>query len=72
MLKIEGAKLPTLLRVQRTCYDIQTVVLLILASVSITVVFGDNGLIEMAKSATDKTNEAVKKDLDDIQNLHIN
>ncbi len=45
------------------------VVLLILASVSITVVFGDNGLIEMARKAADKTNEAVEKDLDDIQNL---
>ena len=45
------------------------VVLLILASVSITVVFGDNGLIEMAREAADKTNEAVEKDLGDIQNL---
>ncbi len=45
------------------------VVLLILASVSITVIFGDNGLIEMAREAADKTNEAVEKDLGDIQNL---
>ena len=45
------------------------VVLLILASVSITVILGDNGLIEMAKSAKDKTNEAVKNDLDDIQKI---
>ena len=45
------------------------VVLLILASVSITVVFGDNGLIEMAREAANKTNETVEKDLGDIQNL---
>ena len=45
------------------------VVLLILASVSITAVFGDNGLLQLAKEAGDKTNEAVKNDLQGIQNL---
>ncbi len=45
------------------------VVLLILASVSITVVFGDNGILQLAKEAADKTNEAVKSDLQDIQNI---
>ncbi len=45
------------------------VVLLILASVSITVVFGDNGILQLAKEAGEKTNEAVKSDLQDIQNL---
>ena len=45
------------------------VVLLILASVSITVVFGDNGLIEMAREAGRKTNEAVEKEQGDIANL---
>ena len=45
------------------------VVLLILASVSITVVFGDNGILQLAKEAGDKTNEAVKSDLQGIQNL---
>ena len=45
------------------------VVLLILASVSITVVFGDNGILQLAKEAGEKTNEAVQKDLQDIQNL---
>ena len=45
------------------------VVLLILASVSITVVFGDNGILQLAKEAGEKTNEAVKNDLKDIENL---
>ena len=45
------------------------VVLLILASVSITVVFGDNGILELAKEAGEKTNEAVKSDLEDMKNL---
>ncbi len=43
--------------------------LLILASVSITVVFGDNGILQLAKEAGEKTNEAVKSDLQDIQNI---
>ena len=42
------------------------VVLLILASVSITVVFGDNGILQLAKEAGEKTNEAVKNDQDQI------
>ena len=45
------------------------VVLLILASVSITVVFGDNGILQLAKEAGEKTNEAVKNDNQSIQNL---
>ncbi len=45
------------------------VVLLILASVSITVVFGDNGILQLAKEAGEKTNEAVQKDKQDVQNL---
>ena len=39
------------------------VVLLILASVSITVVFGDNGILELAKEAGEKTNNAEDNDL---------
>ncbi len=42
------------------------VVLLILASVSITVVFGDNGILQLAKEAGEKTNEAVKSDKENI------
>ncbi len=42
------------------------VVLLILASVSITVVFGDNGILQLAKEAGEKTNEAVKNDKENI------
>ena len=45
------------------------VVLLILASVSITVVFGENGILEMAKQAGEKTNESVKNDISDIGEL---
>ena len=45
------------------------VVLLILAAVSITAVFGDNGLLQMAKEAADKTNEAVGKEQEDISKL---
>ena len=45
------------------------VVLLILASVSITVVFGDNGILELAKEAGEKTNEAVKNDYEQIEDL---
>ncbi len=44
------------------------VVLLILASVSITVVFGDNGILELAKEAGEKTNEAVQNDKENIGN----
>ena len=42
------------------------VVLLILASVSITVVFGDNGILQLAKEAGEKTNDAKDKDLRQI------
>ncbi len=42
------------------------VVLLILASVSITVVFGDNGILQLAKEAGEKTNEAKDNDLRQI------
>ncbi len=45
------------------------VVLLILASVSITVVFGDNGLIEMAKEAANKTNKSIEDEQQDLQNI---
>ncbi len=45
------------------------VVLLILAGVTITVVFGDNGIIQLAKEAGDKTNEAVKNDISGIGEL---
>ena len=45
------------------------VVLLILAAVSITVVFGDNGLLKLAKEAGDKTNEAVGKEQEEINDL---
>ena len=40
--------------------------LLILASVSITVVFGDNGILQLAKEAGEKTNEAKDSDLRQI------
>ncbi len=43
--------------------------LLILASVSITVVFGDNGILQLAKEAGEKTNEAVKNDISSIGEL---
>ncbi len=43
--------------------------LLILASVSITVVFGDNGILQLAKEAGEKTNEAVKNDKENIGNV---
>ncbi len=45
------------------------IVLLILASISISVILGDNGLIEMAKEAGRKTNEAVEKEQGDIANI---
>ncbi len=45
------------------------VVLLILASVSITAVFGNNGILELAEEARDKTNQAVEKEQEDITNL---
>ena len=45
------------------------VVLLILASVSITVVFGDNGILELAREAAEKTNEAVQNDKEQIEEM---
>ncbi len=45
------------------------VVLLILAGVSITAVFGDNGIISGAKNAKEKTNEAVKNERKDLTEL---
>lgn len=45
------------------------VVLLILASVSITTVFGDNGILQLAKEAREKTNEAVQSDKENIGNM---
>ncbi len=44
------------------------VVLLILASVSITVVFGDDGILQLAKEAGEKTDEAVQGDKENIGN----
>ncbi len=45
------------------------VVLLILASVSITVVFGDDGILAMAKEAAEKTNKSMENDVEDIGKL---
>ena len=39
------------------------VVLLILAGITITAVIGDNGLINRAKTAAEKTNQAVQNDI---------
>ena len=46
------------------------VVLLILAGVSITVLFGDSGIITMAQKAADETNKAAEKDQDDLDELN--
>ncbi len=46
------------------------VVLLILASVSITVVFGDNGILELAKEAGEKTNQASEDDQRQIARMN--
>ncbi len=45
------------------------VVLLILAGVSITVIFGDNGIVEQAQRAADETNEEVEKEQEDMQGI---
>ena len=45
------------------------VVLLILASVSITVVFGENGIISEAQKAAEKTEESVKNERKDLTEL---
>ena len=57
-LNVEGITLIALV--------VTIVVLLILASVSVTVVFGDNGILQLAKEAGEKTNEAKDKDLRQI------
>ncbi len=46
------------------------VVLLILAGVSITVLFGDSGIITMAQKAADETNKAAEKDQADLDELN--
>ena len=46
------------------------VVLLILAGVSINVLFGDNGIIKKAQDAQNRMNEATKNDLDSINELN--
>ncbi|MGN1269980.1 MAG: Tfp pilus assembly protein FimT/FimU [Clostridia bacterium] len=45
------------------------VVLLILAGISITALFGDNGLITRAKIADQKTKEGAQNDIEAIENL---
>ena len=45
------------------------VVLLILAGISITALFGDNGLITRAKIADQKTQEGAQNDISAIENL---
>ncbi len=45
------------------------VVLLILAGVSITAVFGDNGIISGAQKAKDKTDEAIEQEQEDVGKL---
>lgn len=45
------------------------VVLLILAGISITALYGDNGLITRAKIADQKTNEAIQNDIEAINNI---
>ena len=49
---------------------ITIVVLLILAGVSINALFSDNGIIERAKNAQNKVDEAEKKDLEEINKLN--
>ena len=45
------------------------VVLLILAGITITALFGDNGLITRAKIADQKTQEGAQKDIEAIEDL---
>ena len=45
------------------------VVLLILAGITITALFGENGLIERAKIADQKTKEGAQNDISAIENL---
>ena len=44
--------------------------LLILAGVSITVLFGDGGIITMAQKAADETNKAAEKEQADLDELN--
>ena len=46
------------------------VVLLILASVTISTVFSDNGIIKKAQEAANKTKEAVQKEKDELNQLY--
>ena len=46
------------------------VVLLILAGVSVNALFGNSGIIEKAKEAQNKMNQATQKDLDAINELN--
>ncbi len=45
------------------------IVLLILASVSITVVLGNNGVIDAAKNSEKRTNQVMNNKLNDINDL---
>ena len=45
------------------------VILLILAGITITALFGENGLIERAKLADQKTQEGAQNDISTIENL---
>ncbi|MGN1270189.1 MAG: type II secretion system protein, partial [Clostridia bacterium] len=45
------------------------VVLLILAGITITALFGENGLIERAKMADQKTQEGIRNDISAIKGL---
>lgn len=48
---------------------ITIIVLLILAGVSITIVFGEHGIIKSAQEASNKTNEALENDKNDMKDL---
>ncbi len=61
MLKNKGITLIALV--------VTIIVLLILAGVSITAVFGDNGIISGAQKAKEKTDEAVKNERKDLTEL---
>ena len=49
--------------------DVTIVVLLILAGITITALFGDNGLITRAKIADQKTKEGAQNDISAIEDL---
>ena len=65
MIKVKNQKGITLIALVITI-----VVLLILAGVSINALFSDNGIIERAKDAQNKINEAEKMDLEAINELN--